>query len=81
MLLTKLLPGLTALSLAHLVFAAEESLYPRTDVTERHGGEGNEGQYTENTWWCDPKCRTTVIEKHTHTITKTCTETETKTHT
>lgn len=65
MLLTKLIQGLGALSLAHFALA-EEQLHRRT---EEHGG----GDYEAQCWGC--------WKTVTHTETKTHTATETKTHT
>jgi hypothetical protein len=66
MLLSKLIQGLGALSLAHLAFA-EDPLYPRTNETEK-GGEGHGAQgggYEAQCWGCGKT--KTVTETKTHT--------------
>ncbi len=85
MLLTKLVQGLGALSLAHLAFAAEDPLDRRT----------NDDSYDPLCWGC-PKSTVTKTASATatatvtvtktaspivRTVTTTCTETETKTRT
>ncbi len=84
MLLTKLVQGLGALSLAHLAFAAEDPLERRT----------NDDGFDPLCWGC-PKSTVTKTASATatvtvtktasatviRTVTTTCTETETKTRT
>lgn len=83
MLLTKLVQGLGALSLAHLAFAAEDPLNRRT----------NDGGFDPLCWSC-PKSTVTKTASATatvtvtktasaivRTVTTTCTETETRTRT
>jgi len=86
MLLTKLIQGLGALSLAHFALA-EEQLYPRTEETG--GGHGvQDTNYEAQCWGCwktvthtETKTRTaTETKTHSDTKTETCTVTETRTH-
>ena len=81
MLLTKLVQGLGALSLAHLAFAAEDPLDRRT----------NDDSFDPLCWAC-PKSTVTRTASATatvtvtktasvRTVTTTCTETETRTRT
>jgi hypothetical protein len=78
MLLTKLIQGLGALSLAHFALA-EERLYPRTDETE--GGHGvQDTNYEAQCWGCWKTVTHTETKTHTDTKTETCTVTETKTY-
>jgi hypothetical protein len=56
MLLTKLIQGLGALSLAHLAFAVEEPLWRRTNETgnteEGNQVDSNGDYYTPECWNC-----------------------------
>ena len=71
MLLPKLVRGLAALSLAHVAFAADKPLYPRTNESEADSGEGPEVQAAGFGGHCWKHCYKTVTETEKHTSTKT----------
>lgn len=80
MLLTRLIQGLGALSLAHLAIATEAHFPKKNETGESDGpNKGPDGGYDTECWGCGKTKTVTLVQTKTYTETKTKTKTETTT--